>query len=301
MKINISKNENGLTIKEYFEREGFSARLITKIKNLEKGIVVNGERKTVRYTLVTGDELEIITEDTTSSSVPLSSIPIKVLYEDEWYIAVDKAPGLPIHPSRSHIDDTLASGVMSYFSGKHFVFRALTRLDRDTSGIVVIAKSSVSASRFASLLEKREVEKEYLALCSGVFNEKSGVIDFNIRRPSMENIMREAVEKGENKGENTPEGSTAITNFKVLRESDKASLVLFSIVTGRTHQIRVHASKIGHAVIGDTLYGEESEHISRQALHAHRLSFIHPFTKEKTEIISPLPEDIASAERMLFE
>jgi 23S rRNA pseudouridine1911/1915/1917 synthase len=154
---------------------------------------------------------------------------------------------------------------------------------------------------WVNLLEKRKITKEYLALCEGVFEKKNGIIDLNIRRPKKESIMREAVEKGENKGECTPEGATAVTEYKVIRENGKASLVEFSIITGRTHQIRVHSNATGHSIIGDSLYGKPSEIISRQALHAHRLSFIHPFTDKKTEIISPLPEDIRRAERILFE
>lgn len=300
MQIKITQKEAGLTVKEYFSLIKLSKRQITRLKNREKGITVNGERKTVRYTLLKGDLLNIETEDFESSSIEPCPIPINVLYEDEWYIAVEKEANLPIHPSKNHQSDTLASRVMAYFGDKNFVFRVLTRLDRDTSGIVLIAKSTIAASLFSKMLEKRETEKKYLAVCEGNFKEKSGKIDFNIRRISPYNIKREAVEKSDSHSELSPFGNTALTYYEVLKESPSYSLVLFTLVTGRTHQIRVHSSAVGCPVLADTLYGKESPLINRQALHAHTLSFIHPFTNKKCEIICPLPCDISKAEKVLF-
>ena len=301
MKIKITKNEDSLTIKQLFSRLGLSARMIARLKNKENGITVNGEKKTVRFILSEGDELNIEIEDTNvSSNIPESALPLKVLYEDDWFLAVEKEPFMPIHPSRNHVDDTLASSVMAYFSGKSFVFRVLTRLDRDTSGIVLIAKDAVAAARFSDMLKMRKVEKEYLAICEGLFEEKCGIIDYNIRRPSLLIIKREAVEKCTPMGENTPEGMEAITEYRVIKECPLASLISFSPVTGRTHQLRVHSQKFGHPILGDTLYGNGSSLIARQALHAHRLTFIHPFTSKETSIICPLSEDMKNVERTLF-
>lgn len=301
MKIKITKSEDGLTVKQLFSKMCLSARMVTRLKNKEKGITVNGEKKTVRYLLSEGDELNIEVEDSDrSSSIPETPLPLHVLYEDEWFLAVEKEPFMPIHPSRNHTDDTLASRVMAYFSGKSFVFRVLTRLDRDTSGIVLIAKDAISAARFSELLKKRQVKKEYLAICEGVFEKKCGIIDYNIRRPTGESIKREAVEKCPPLGENTPEGTDALTEYRVLKECPTASLVSFFPITGRTHQLRVHSLKHGHPILGDTLYSTDSELIARQALHAYRLTFIHPFTKEETSIACPPSEDIRKAERTLF-
>lgn len=296
MEIRIDKKVAGLSIKEYFVSLRLSSRLITKLKNRKDGITVNGEKKTVRHILKEGDLLCLSIEDkSSSSSIKPSFIPLCVLYEDEHYIAVEKEPNLPIHPSINHIDDTLASRVMAYFEGRNFVFRVLTRLDRDTSGAVIIAKDPIAAAEFSSLLTKREVKKEYLAICEGIFPEKQGEIDYNIRRPSPLNIMREAVEKCEAKGENTPFGTDALSTYHVLKEGAGHSLVLFSPVTGRTHQLRVHALKHGHPIIGDTLYHKESELISRQALHAYCITFIHPFTKKEVSIKCPIPKDMEHA------
>lgn len=292
MQIKITEKDNGITIKEYLSRLRFSSRMVTRLKNREDGIKVNGEKKTVRFTLSEGDLLELKTEDEApSKNIPLSSRSVKVLYEDEDFLAVDKPPSTPIHPSRNHTRDTLASEVMSYYAGRNFVFRVLTRLDRDTSGVVIIAKNAVAAASFSRLLEKREVKKEYLAICEGIFTEKRGKISLNIHRPDPRSILREASES---------EGAPSLTLYEVQKEGRNASLVLFSPVTGRTHQIRVHTRALGHPIISDTLYHTPSEYISRQALHAHRITFIHPFTKKKTVIVSPLPEDMKNAERMLF-
>lgn len=296
MEIKIDKKTAGLTIKEYFSCLRLSARLITKLKNRDHGITVNGEKKTVRYLLEEGDVLKLMIEDQASSeSIKPFFAPLNVLFEDEHYLAVEKGPFLPIHPSRNHLDDTLASRVMAYFEGQNFVFRVLTRLDRDTSGVVIIAKNPIAAAELSALLTRREVKKDYLAICEGLFEEKSGKIDYNIRRPSPFNIMRQAIEKCEPQGENTPFGTDALSLYKVLREKDSHSLVLFSPVTGRTHQLRVHALKLGHPIIGDTLYHKESPLIPRQALHAYRVTFIHPFTKKEVTITCPPPSDMEKA------
>lgn len=302
MKITVTSAESGLTIKQYLERMKFSARLITRLKAKPMGITVNGEKKTVRWILSEGESLELQTDDSHSSeSIGLSHVPVNVLYEDEWFIVIEKPAHLPIHPSRRHLGDTLASRVMAHFKDRNFVFRVLTRLDLDTSGAVLIAKDSISASLFSKMLAERKVKKEYVAICHGLFEEKSGVIDFNIRRPDPFRIDREAVQKGESKGESSPEGMEAISEYSVIREGKNASLVRFSPITGRTHQLRVHAKAIGHPIIGDTLYSDPSPFIDRQALHAESLTFVHPMTQETVTVVCPVPDDIKLCEKELFE
>ncbi len=302
MKITVTDAENGISIKQFLERRKYSSRLITRLKAKERGITVNGERKTVRWELKTGDLLELETEDSKSSeNISMSHIPINVLYEDDWFIAVEKPANLPVHPSRRHTDDTLASRVMAHFKDRNFVFRVLTRLDIDTSGVVIIAKDSIAAYQFSEMLAERKVLKEYLAICEGSFEEKSGIIDFNIRRPHPYKMEREAVEKGPANGENTPEGNQALSQYTVLCEGKGASLVRFVPVTGRTHQLRVHAKAIGHPIIGDLLYSAPSQFIGRQALHAERLTFIHPVTEEKTSVFCPPPKDFTLCKKEFFD
>ncbi len=301
MKITVTDAENGITIKQYLERQGFSARLITRLKAKERGILVNGERKTVRWVLKTGDLLELETEDSQSSkNISLSHVPVNVLYEDDWFIAVEKPANLPIHPSRRHTDDTLASRVMAHFKDRNFIFRVLTRLDIDTSGAVLIAKDSIAACQFSKMLAERTVLKEYLAICQGSFDEKSGTIDYNIRRPHPYKMEREAVEKGPANSENSPEGNQALTQYSVICERNGVSLVRFIPVTGRTHQLRVHAKAIGHPIIGDLLYSAPSQYIGRQALHAERLSFVHPVTSDNVCIVCPPSRDFTLCQEQLF-
>ncbi len=289
----ITSAESGMTIKQYLALEKFSARLITRLKSKATGITVNGERKTVRYILTTGDLLYLDTSDESpSKNITLSHIPIEILYEDEYFIAVAKPPHLPIHPSRRHINDTLASRVMAHFENKNFVFRVLTRLDLNTSGAVLIAKSSIAAAAFSRMLAERRVDKTYLAVCNGIFENDSGEINFNIRRTAPQRMEREAVEKGIGGNENSAGGMQALTRYNVISRGETTTVVHFYPITGRTHQLRVHSKAIGHPIVGDTLYSHASPYIDRQALHAEMLSFIHPFTSEKINIVAPIPNDI---------
>lgn len=301
MKITVSHELAGLTIKQYLNAKRLSSRMITRLKANPAGILVNGEKKTVRHLLSEGEMLELDLKDSIrASNISPSFEPLEILFEDEWYLAINKPPALPIHPSRGHIDDTLASRVMGHFCDRNFVFRVLTRLDRDTSGAVIIAKDAVSAQRFSKLLEEKKVKKEYLAICRGLFEKDEGKIELNIRRPDPKSIVREAVESTEHSSESSPFGTYAISEYKVIKRCDSATLVRFFPVTGRTHQLRVHSLAIGHPILSDTLYSTECPYIKRQALHAHKISFIHPFTSENITVVAPVPSDMESCEKELF-
>ncbi len=279
MEIIITADMAGKTVKEVIKRNKISTRLLARLKSLDDGICVNGEKKTVRHVLSENDILTLKIEDCQkSANITESPIPIDVIWEDEWYMAVAKPAHLPTHPARHHQGDTLASRVAYLMRDKNFVFRALTRLDLDTSGVVIIAKNQLSANEFSKMLIRREVEKEYLAVCSGNISIAEGRITYPIFRPDPKSIMRETGISGEE----------AITKFKVLKASGSLSFVSVFPITGRTHQIRVHMKAIGHPVLGDTLYSTASSLIDRQALHAHRISFIHPFTKKKVSVECPL-------------
>ena len=169
----------------------------------------------------------------------------------------------------------------------------MTRLDTDTSGVVIVAKNQLAASKFSALLEKREVKKEYIAVCLGKITEDSGEITYNIHRPDKNSVLRCAVP------ENTV-GENAKTLYTVLKKCDIATLVKLDLITGRTHQIRVHMNAIGHPVLSDTLYSVLSDHIKRQALHAHTVSFIHPFTNENVTVSCPLFPDMEECISSIF-
>ena len=291
MRILIGADLDGKTVKEVIKNHRLSTRLVTRLKTLDDGILVNGTRRTVRHILANGDLLELKLEDRKSSEgVPPFNAPIELLWEDEYYAAFAKPPHLPTHPARHHQSDTLAGRIAYYFRDRDFIFRALTRLDLDTSGVVIVAKNQLAANEFSKLLIKRTVKKEYTAVCLGKIADGEGTITLPIIRPDERSILRDVGENGEE----------AITEYKVLKTCDKASLVSVSPITGRTHQIRVHMKAIGHPVFGDTLYSLPDPLIDRQALHASKITFIHPFTKETVSVECPLFDDMKSCISKLF-
>ena len=261
--ISISADGEGLPmlLRDYLKKIGLST---STIKEAKRGaILLNGERVTVRALINSGDLLEIFVPKETSETIEAMDIPISVLYEDEDILAVDKPTNMPTHPSKGNNLPTLANAVMGYYGGD-FVFRSVNRLDRDTSGIVIIAKNKISASALSASMKRGEWKKIYHAKVDGTPKEKSGVIDAPIERISEGNIKREV----------RYDGKRAITEYKVLEETENYSLVELRLKTGRTHQIRVHMAHIGHALVSDFLYGIPSE--EEYYLRCKEISFPHP-------------------------
>lgn len=279
----IEEKYDGKRVVDYLKCEAkASARLITKLKHDSDGIMLNGVHTRTIDLLKTGDILSITLpvdkEEQTSAVEPLP-YPLKVFYEDEDLLIVDKPAGLPLHPSHNHQGDTLANAVAYHLQqqGKASIFRSIGRLDRGTSGIVVCG-----LNKFVTGILNGKIYKEYMAVCDGIY-EGEGVIDRPIYRPDPIKTYRTVDERGE----------TAITEWKALSNHDGKTLLRIHLLTGRTHQIRVHFSSLGTPLVGDTMYGTPRDDISRQALHCCYCKFIHPVTKELIEIESPLPEDIA--------
>ncbi len=279
----IEENYNGKKVLDFLKNQAkASARLITKLKHDYDGIMINNIHARTIDLLKTGDILSITLpidkEEQTSAVEPLP-YPLKVFYEDEDFLIIDKPAGLPLHPSHNHQGDTLANAVAYHLEkqGKASVFRSIGRLDRGTSGIVVCG-----LNKFVTGILNGKIYKEYMAVCDGIY-EGEGVIDRPIYRPDPIKTYRTVDERGE----------TAITEWKALSHHDGKTLLRIHLLTGRTHQIRVHFSSLGTPLVGDTMYGTPREDISRQALHCCYCKFIHPVTKELIEIESPLPEDIA--------
>lgn len=259
-----------------------SARLIPKLKHNPEGIMINGVHARTIDLLKTGDILSITVpadkEERVKAVAPLN-YKLKVLYEDDDILVIDKPAGLPLHPSHNHQGDTVANAVAYHLEsqGKSAVFRSIGRLDRGTSGIIVCA-----LNRFIAGVLNGKIYKEYMAVCEGIY-EGEGVIDRPIYRPDPIKTYRTVDERGE----------AAITNWKALSNYDGRTLLRIHLVTGRTHQIRVHFSSLGTPLTGDTMYGTPRDDISRQALHCCYCKFTHPITKELIEIESELPPDIA--------
>ena len=275
-------NDEGKTVKQIIEREfNLSSRLMSKLKN-SGGINVNGENVTVRFLLHENDVLTLCKEDEPSKNVIMSDIPLQVLYEDEDLLAVNKPMGMPTHPSAGHHDDTLANAVLYRYRNEKFTFRAITRLDGDTTGVVLVARNALSAQRLTDLLVQGKIIKEYTALCEGVPMPLKGEIDAPIARCE-DSIIKRKIDK---------DGKNALTHYEVERQSrdGKYSLVKAVPVTGRTHQIRLHLSHIGTSIYGDFLYGNPLDGV-RAHLHCSCLTFCHPTSGETIKIRAPLPDD----------
>lgn len=280
---NLTKYEN---VKQVLKEEFLiSDRLIVKLKN-SKQIYLNNEHTFVNQKLKIGDKIlvDLDFKETSDNIVP-TKMNLDILYEDDGLLIVNKPPFMPVHPSMDHFEDSLSNGIKYYFNsiGLKRKIRPVNRLDKNTSGIVVFAKNEYMQECLIKQMKSGSFKKEYLALVDGVIDKKMQVIDAPIARKD-DSIIERCVSEN---------GDRAITEVELLQTFDNYSLVKCNLKTGRTHQIRVHLSYIGHPILGDDLYGKKSEFINRQALHAYMVSFIHPLTKELFKIDAELPKDIS--------
>lgn len=282
----------GMTVKQILKDElGFSRKAITALKSRDDGILINGYHATVRAIISEGDILSINYDDTEmshKSAAVISSVLPNVIFEDDYIIAVSKPANMPTHQSHGHFEDTLANSLAYYYSQKNrpFIFRAANRLDRNTSGIVLISKDRITASKLSDEIRSGKIQKSYIAILDGYLPEDHGTIRTYIKRES-ESIITRCV-----CGENDLGAKYAVTDYRVLKKANGYSLVLAMPITGRTHQLRVHFSSVGAPIIGDDLYGKPSELIDRQALHALSLSFSHPQSGKSITLTAPLPDDM---------
>ena len=269
----ISAADDGRRIKDYLRDFGVSSALLTKLKQTENGITVNGTFARAIDVLHARDILSISVENKGHMPARLD-IRLDILYEDEDLIAVNKPPFMPVHESRNHIGDTLSNAIAAHIKDDT-AFRAVYRLDRDTSGIVLIAKNSLAASKLSG-----RVKKDYYAIVKGEITE-SGVIDAPIARLDS-SIIKRCVDKS---------GERAVTHYTPIKTKNGLTLLKINLETGRTHQIRVHFSHMGFPLLGDTLYGGDDERLNRQALHCKDICFIHPITETAIHISCPFPND----------
>ena len=288
----------GLTIKEILcDKLGFSKRAITSLKNREDGILLNGKHATVRAVVNVGDVLTINSEDIIKNAEKLvpSSVMPDIIYEDDHIVAVNKQPFMPTHQSLGHFYDTLANSLAYYYSlsGRPFVFRSVNRLDRNTSGAVLVAKDRLSSSKLSEQMKNDGIRKTYIAILEGELPKDKGVIETHIRRKEKSIILREVCTSCD-------DSKVAITHYEVIAKANGFSLVKASPITGRTHQLRVHFSHLGAQILGDDLYGNASHIISRHALHAYELYFTHPETQKEMVLRAPIPEDMQSIIEKIF-
>lgn len=281
----IPTEYDGHTLLSFLKDKQYSSQIITHLKRTENGILLNGEWGRVRDILHTSDELTIqLVEEKSSENIMPTNLPLDIVYEDEDILIVNKTADMPIHPSQGNYDNTLANAVAYYYKqkGDAFTYRCINRLDRDTTGLLIIAKHMYSASLLSNMVASRQIHREYLAIVTGVISE-SGTITAPIGRVDGSTIERHIDEVN---------GDYACTHYKRVTYNNGYSLVLLDLETGRTHQIRVHMKHIGHPLPGDFLYNPDYSMIERQALHSHKLSFKHPISGELLEFVSDLPEDM---------
>lgn len=282
---NITESDTYNNIHELLKAHGYSSTVIRHLKETENGIQRNGVWSRIYEPLCSGDTVTILlTEEASSENIVPTPLPLDIVYEDEDLLIINKPAGMPIHPSQGNYDNTLANACAYYFQqkGEPFTYRCINRLDRDTTGLLIIARHAYSASLLSSMVAKREIHREYLAFATGLVPD-SGVIEAPIARVDGSTIEREV---------NFETGEFARTHYRRLEYKNGYSLVSLKLDTGRTHQIRVHMKYIGHPLPGDFLYNPDYSVIRRQALHSYRLTFTHPITGKELQFTAPLPDDM---------
>ncbi|MGG1676560.1 RluA family pseudouridine synthase [Neobacillus sp. NRS-1170] len=281
----IDSSNAGMLVKEFLKMEEISRSALTDIKFNGGNILVNDEEVNVRYKLLEGDILRIIfPPESPSEGLKGEELPLEILFEDDFLLVVNKPAGMNTIPSREHPDGSLANGLVGYYEDKGIqaTSHIVTRLDRDTSGIVLIAKHRHVHHLFSLMQRSGKVKRSYEAFAGGSIMKDKGTIIAPIGR-KVESIIEREVRD---------DGQYACTHFQVIERNCSFTHIELQLETGRTHQIRVHLSYIGHPLLGDDLYGGETSVIERQALHCKKIKFIHPFSQKIMYFTAPLPDDM---------
>lgn len=274
----------GTTVERFLQRQGVSHRVLTLLKQTPDGLTLDGQPVRTIDRLPAAGALRLALPETDRSlTIPQANIPLTLVYEDDDLFVVDKPAGIAVHPSPQNRENTIANGMAALYArrGQPFVFRPIGRLDKNTSGLIVLAKNALSAGLLTTQAAQRTMQHRYLAVCQGIL-PPSGTIDAPIGRADGSVIRREV----------RPDGARAVTHFTRLATRDGFSLAQVWLETGRTHQIRVHFAHIGHPLPGDFLYGPDFSRITRHALHASTLTLRQPVTGDPLSFSSPLPDDL---------
>ena len=292
----VTSEESGLTINQILRRNyRFSSRFRTKMK-YQSLVDLNGTPAPGYVRPGVGDVIGVRLPDEKSDFTP-EDIPLDIVYEDDDMIIVNKQAGIIVHPTKGHPEHTIANAVMKYMedSGQSFKVRFANRIDMDTTGIIIVAKNANTQNDLASQMRSNTVVKRYYALAEGNIEEDHFTVELPVGRPDQVSIRRAVMEEG---------GKDAFSEFIVKerytsKEYGDHTLVEVILHTGRTHQIRVHLSHIGHPIAGDELYEGRTDLMRRQALHAYYIEFDHPMTKERVSFETDIPEDIKEAIKTL--
>ncbi len=298
MNYHITEQDDGVCIRQFLKVKLHLSHKMTKyLKYRDNGITVNGEHCTVRRILHKGDVLFLAMEDTESSEhLRAVDLPLDILYEDEELVVPSKSAYMPTHPSHDHYDDTVANALAYRYEqqGVPSVFRPINRLDRNTPGLLLIARKKQSAGILSTAMQKGQIQKAYLAILDGEMTESQGTVDAPLHRTAKSIIVREVCSP------DAPDADASFTKYKVLCRGNGHTLVLAEPITGRTHQLRVHFAHLSHPITGDDLYGTPSPLIGRHALHAYALRFPHPVSGEMNTVIAPPSDDFLQLFNLLF-
>ena len=287
----ITEQHENMTIHDFLKLQGFSSQNIVELKKMNRSVLINKEWVHMNHHLKNEEQLLIhIQENCSNKKILPLNLPFPIIYEDDDLVVINKPADMPIHPSQNNYDNTLANAAAYYYEEiQHtpFTFRCINRLDRDTTGLTILAKNMYAANVLATQMQKREIKRFYLAILDGTLEKKYGRIRLPIGRKSDSTIERQV---------DLIHGETAITHYCRLKQLGKYTLAAFQLETGRTHQIRVHMSSIGAPLVGDSLYNNRpsANELPRQALHAYRICFTHPVTKKNMKFSAPIPEDMMS-------
>ncbi|OLS41828.1 RluA family pseudouridine synthase [Bacillus sp. MRMR6] len=281
----VSEIDSGMLIKDFLKEAGVSKTALTDIKFNGGSIRVNNQDVTVRYRLIEGEKLTVIFPmEHPSEGLRGEDISIEIIYEDEHVLVVNKPAGINTIPSREHPSGSLANALVGYYDKINLkaTTHIVTRLDRDTSGIVLIAKHRHIHHLLSKQQQNGFVRRTYEAFAGGNLEEDTGIIDEPIGRKTDSIIEREV----------RSDGQYACTYYSIIERNIAFTHLRLRLETGRTHQIRVHMSYLGHPLLGDDLYGGSTALIKRQALHCKEINFIHPINGQEMGFCVPLPEDM---------
>ena len=282
----VEEKHSDKKLREYLKHVAdFSSRLIRGAA-MDGRICVNGNVVTLRYVVKTGDKIEFDVTKEESQNIEPENIPLEIIYEDSDIIVVNKKPFMVVHPTKSYQSGTMANGLIYYFreKGENCIVRLVSRLDMNTSGLILVAKNQFAHMALARDMSKGTFEKKYMAVVHGNLPKANGTINERIYKPE-ENGVKRTIDC---------RGQLSVTHFIQIESYPLGDLVELQLETGRTHQIRVHLAHIGNPLFGDSLYydGNDDEFINRQALHAYKLSFPHPRTGLRVSLEIGMPKDM---------